>query len=150
VQIATSGVANQLQQPGLQIALSIATYIISSGMSVSGLNVQGTNLVNMSLPTRNTDWRDHNRYRMLSAANMKAGYAEVSLRHVHRGFNVFLLIPCIVSDLPKPNHLHTMEIRMLDHLQKWIFDFMKMQERLDKYNAIWLSMPPYHDLTPRK
>jgi hypothetical protein len=37
---------------------------------------------------------------------------------------------------------------MLDHLQKWIFHFMKTHERLDKYNAIRLSMPAYHDLTP--
>jgi hypothetical protein len=36
----------------------------------------------------------------------------------------------------------------VDHLQKWIFHFMKMHERLDKYNAIWLSVPAYHDLTP--
>jgi hypothetical protein len=26
---------------------------------------------------------------------------------------------------------------------------MKTQERLDKYNAIWLSVPAYHDLTPK-
>jgi hypothetical protein len=26
---------------------------------------------------------------------------------------------------------------------------MKMHERLDKYNAIWLSVPAYHDLTPK-
>jgi len=26
---------------------------------------------------------------------------------------------------------------------------MKTHERLDKYNAIWLSMPAYHDLTPK-
>jgi hypothetical protein len=42
-----------------------------------------------------------------------------------------------------------MQIRMLDHLQKWIFHFIKMHERLEKYNAIWLSMPAYHDLTPQ-
>jgi hypothetical protein len=41
-----------------------------------------------------------------------------------------------------------MQIGMLDHLQKWIFHFMRMQERVDKYNAIWLSVPAYHDLTP--
>jgi len=44
--------------------------------------------------------------------------------------------------------LHTMQIGMLDHLQKWIFHFMKVHERLDKFNAIWLSMPAYHDHTP--
>jgi hypothetical protein len=42
-----------------------------------------------------------------------------------------------------------MQIGMLDHLQKWIFHFMKMQERVDKYNAIWLSVPAYHVLTPK-
>jgi len=42
-----------------------------------------------------------------------------------------------------------MQIGMLDHLQKWIFHFMKTHERLDKYNATWLSVPAYHDLTPK-
>jgi len=42
-----------------------------------------------------------------------------------------------------------MQIAMLDHLQKWIFHFMRTHERLDKYNAICLSVPAYHDLTPK-
>jgi len=100
-------------------------------------------------PDKQHPRRDHNLYRMLSDANIKAANAELSSRHVHRGFNVFRHIPCIVSDLPKPNLLHTMQIGMLDHLQKWIFHFMKMHEWLDKYNAIWLSVPAYHDLTPK-
>jgi hypothetical protein len=54
-----------------------------------------------------------------------------------------------VSDLPKPDLLHTTQIGMLDHLQKWIFHFMKTHKRLDKYNAIWLFVPAYHDLTPK-
>jgi hypothetical protein len=55
-----------------------------------------------------------------------------------------------MSDLPKPDLLlHTMQIGMLDHLQKWIFHFMQTHKRLDKYNAIWLSVPAYHDLTPK-
>jgi hypothetical protein len=41
-----------------------------------------------------------------------------------------------------------MQIGMLDHLQDWIFHFLKTHEGLDKYNAIWLSVPAYHDLTP--
>jgi len=40
-----------------------------------------------------------------------------------------------------------MQIGMLDHLHKSIVHFMKMHKRLDKYNAICLSVPPYHDLT---
>jgi hypothetical protein len=38
---------------------------------------------------------------------------------------------------------------MVDHLEKWIFHFVKMYERLGKYNAIWLSVPAYHNLTPK-
>jgi len=62
---------------------------------------------------------------------------------------VFQHITCIVSDLTKPDLLHTMQIGMLDHLQKWIFHFIKMHEWLDKYIATWLSGPAYHDLTPK-
>ena len=53
----------------------------------------------------------------------------------------------MVSDLLKGDLLHTMQIGMLDHLQKWNFDFMKWHIWLDRYNAIWLSVPAYHDLT---
>jgi len=94
-------------------------------------------------------WRNHNLYRTLSDANTKAADAELWSHHVHWEFNVFRHIPCIVSDLPKPDLLHTMQICMLDHLQKWIFYFMKTHKWLDKYNAIWLSVPAYHDLTPK-
>jgi len=62
---------------------------------------------------------------------------------------MFRHIPCIVSDLPKPNLLNTMQIGMLDYLQKWIFHFMKTHEWLDKFDGIWLSVPAYHDLTPK-
>jgi hypothetical protein len=54
-----------------------------------------------------------------------------------------------VSDLFKPDLLHTIQIGMLDHLQKCIIHFMKMHERLDKYNAVWLSVHAYHNLTPK-
>jgi len=42
-----------------------------------------------------------------------------------------------------------MQIGMLDHLQKWIFHFIKTHKQLDKYSAICLSVPTYHDLTPK-
>jgi hypothetical protein len=40
-----------------------------------------------------------------------------------------------------------MQIGMLDHLQQWIFHFMKTHEGLDKNNAIRLSVHAYHDHT---
>jgi hypothetical protein len=100
-------------------------------------------------PEKKHPWRDRNLYTTLSDANTRAADAKLSSRHVHRGLNVFLHIPCIVSDLPKPDLLHTMQIGMLAHLQKWIFHFMKTHKRLDKYNGIWLSVPAYHVLTPK-
>jgi len=93
--------------------------------------------------------RDQNLYRTLRDANTKAADADLSSRHVHLGVDVFQHIPCIVSDLPKPDLLHTMQIGMLDHLQKWKFHFMKTHKKLDKYNAIWLSVPAYHNSTPK-
>jgi len=44
--------------------------------------------------------RDHNLNRTLSDARTKAANAERSSRDVHRGFNMFRHIPCILSDLP--------------------------------------------------
>jgi hypothetical protein len=85
---------------------------------------------------------------MLSDANTKPVNAELSSRHVHGGFTVFPDLPPIVRDLPKPDLLHSMQIDMPDYLEKWTFNFMKMHEWLDKDNAIWLSVPAYHDLTP--
>jgi hypothetical protein len=41
-----------------------------------------------------------------------------------------------------------MQICMLDHFQKWIFHFMKAHKPVNKYNAIWLSVPAYHELIP--
>jgi len=57
VLMAASCIANRVQQHGLQIAVSILTYIISSSMSVFGVTVQRTNLEIMSLQTSNTPCR---------------------------------------------------------------------------------------------
>jgi len=86
---------------------------------------------------------------MLCNAKTKAADAKLSSRRVDQGFNMFRLNPYIVSDLPMPDLLFTMQIGLLDHPQKWIFHFMKTEERLDKYNAISLYMPVYHILTPK-
>jgi hypothetical protein len=52
--MASSGIANQFWQHGFQIALSIATYVISINMFVFGASVQKTKLEIMSLLTSNT------------------------------------------------------------------------------------------------
>jgi len=54
VQEATPDIANMFQQHGLQIAVSIVTYIIPSGMFVFGMIVQRKHMAIMSLQTGNT------------------------------------------------------------------------------------------------
>jgi len=92
---------------------------------------------------------DYNQYRTHRVINTNAVDTELSSRDVHWELNVLRNIRCIVSDLLKPDLPHTMWVGRLDHLQKWISDFINMHERRDKYNAIWLSVPAYHDLTPK-
>jgi len=86
---------------------------------------------------------------MLTEANTKAADTELSSRHVHQGIKVSWHNPCIISDLPRLNLPHTMQIGMIGHSGKWIFHFMKMHKRLNKNNAIWLPVPAYQDITPR-
>jgi len=62
--------------------------------------------------------QDHNLYKIISNANAIAADAEISSRHVHWGFNMYRHIPCILSNLPKPDIPHSMQLAMLDHLQK--------------------------------
>jgi len=100
-------------------------------------------------PDKQHLWPDHYLYRTLSDANSRSADTQLLSRHVHRGFKVIRHTPSIMSNLPKPDILHTMHIGMHDHVQKWIFHFMKMHKQLDKYNAIWLFLPSYHDLTPK-
>jgi hypothetical protein len=43
-----------------------------------------------------------------------------------------------------------MQIFTFDHLQKWIFHFMKPYKQLHKFNAIWLCIAAYHDFTSKQ
>jgi hypothetical protein len=73
---------------------------------------------------------------MLSEANSMTANADLSSRHVDQGLSLFRPIPGIMSNLPTPNLLHTMQICMLDYFQKWIFHLIKAHKPIDKYNAI--------------
>jgi len=98
-------------------------------------------------PYKQHPGRDHNLYRTLGNAIVKAFNAKLSSRHVQRVFNIFRHIPCIVSNLPNYNLLHSMQFGMLDHLQMWSFHLVKRYEQLDNCNAIRLSVPANHVLT---
>ena len=100
-------------------------------------------------PKKEHPTRDHNAYRQLNDNDTAESAHRLADLNVHQGFNAFRHIPCTVAKLPKPDLLHTMQLGMLDHLHKWLFHFMKTHGRLNRYNALWLSVPAYHDLTPK-
>jgi len=62
---------------------------------------------------------------MLSDMNSTAAKAHLTCHRVHQGSNVLWYLDCIVSDLLKPDLLHTMQLGMLKHLLGWLQDFLK-------------------------
>jgi hypothetical protein len=102
-------------------------------------------------PVKPYERRDHTLYRTLSDANTPAAKARLTRHGVHQGSNVLWHLDCVVSDLPKPDLLHTMQLGMLKHLLGWLQDFLKQHKRLEAFNNIWLSVPPYLDMAqPQK
>ncbi|KAI5852013.1 hypothetical protein BZA05DRAFT_445175 [Tricharina praecox] len=75
----------------------------------------------------------------------------LTCHNVHHGPNVLWDLDCVVNHLPKPDLLHTMQPGMLKHLLGWLQDFLKQHKRLELFNIIWLSVPPYLDMAqPQK
>jgi hypothetical protein len=85
--------------------------------------------------------RDHHRY---AAWNATHDVASLTSHRVHAGDVALRYLPgCTVSDLPKPDLLHTMHIGMLKHLLEWLQAFLKDHGRFDRFNNLWLSVPSY-------
>jgi hypothetical protein len=89
--------------------------------------------------------RDHRRYAAWDAAR---DVASLNLHGVHAGDVALRALPaCTVSDLPKPDLLHTMHLGMLKHLLEWLQSFLKDHGRLERFNNLWLSVPSYLTMT---
>jgi hypothetical protein len=102
-------------------------------------------------PVEPYERRDHALYKILSDTNTPAAKARLTRHGVHQGSNVLWHLDCVVSDLPKPDLLHTIQLGMLKHLLGWLQDFLKQHKRLEVFNNIWLSVPPYLDMAqPQK
>jgi len=91
--------------------------------------------------------RDHALYQHQWNENTTHSIADLKSRNVNAGFNILWCLESIVSDLPKPDLLHTMQIGMLKHLLAWLQDFLKQHKRLELFNDIWLSVPAYLDMS---
>lgn len=51
-----------------------------------------------------------------------------------------------VGDVPKPDLLHTIYLGVLKSLLLWLEDFLISHGLYDRYNKLWLEVPPYHEL----
>ena len=102
-------------------------------------------------PVKPHEHRIHTLYRMLSETNTPEAKVHLTHRGVHQGSNVLWDFDCVVSDLPKPDLLHTMQLGMLKHLLGLLQDFLKQHNCLEVFNNIWLSVTAYLDmLQPQK
>jgi len=102
-------------------------------------------------PVKPCECWDHTLYRRLYDMDTPAAKAHLTRHEVHQGSNVLWHLDCIVSDLPKPDLLHTLQLGMLKHLLGWLHNFLKQHKYLEEFNNIWLSVPPYLDMAqPQK
>jgi len=92
------------------------------------------------LPGRPYPMRDHGKYRVLSVANTATANTRLASFDVHQCSNVFWDLDCVVSDLPKPDLLHTMQLGMLKHLLGRLSVFLKQHKHFEAFNNIWLSV----------
>jgi hypothetical protein len=69
---------------------------------------------------------------------------------INLGDNILWHTSSIVSDSPKLDLLHTIQLGMLKHVLGWLQQLMKKFKQLSKYNELWLSVPAYLTLTKPK
>ena len=50
---------------------------------------------------------------------------------------------CQLSELPKPDVLHTLLLGMLKHLMEWIVALLHDLDRLDLFDNAFLHLPAY-------
>ena len=53
-----------------------------------------------------------------------------------------------LSEIHKPDLLHNIYLGLLKNLLDWVTSFLKQHCRLDLFDDIWRSMPPYPGFTP--
>jgi hypothetical protein len=68
----------------------------------------------------------------------------LSARRVNKREGVFWALPMVSHEtIARPDILHTVHLGVIDHLMKWVADFMRNHKRLDAFNAHWRRMSSY-------
>ena len=101
-----------------------------------------------NFPDRMAPFRDHALYERLLLDDK---VDELTQRGVIPTCNVLWQTGAVVGDLPKPDLLHCMQLGILNHLMDWVMDFLHEFQRLELFNQLWISIPPYQNmLRPKK
>ena len=85
-------------------------------------------------------------YKRTQALSQITDLAAVGLKALTNG--LWTLPRIRPSEIHKPDLLHTVYLGLLKNLLDWITSFLKQHCRLDPFDHIWRSMPPYPGFTP--
>jgi hypothetical protein len=99
-------------------------------------------------PDRMSPFREHALYQRLL---LDGKVEELDRRGVLDAENVLWRTGAVVGDLPKPDLLHCIQLGILSHLLDWVVNFLQESQRLELFDQLWVSIPPYQDmLCPKK
>ena len=85
-------------------------------------------------------------YNRTGNISLIADLATVGLKGLHNGF--WILPRIETSDIHKPDLLHNIYLGLMKNLLEWITAFLKQHNRLEAFDEVWRSMPPYPGFTP--
>lgn len=94
--------------------------------------------------------RDSRHYRRLYYQNDLVSHAALEAAGVRPRENALWNLGINLSDLPKPDLLHTVLLGVLQHLLEWLHGFLKIVNRMELFNRVWLSVPPYQRFSQPK
>ena len=98
-------------------------------------------------PVPTTNSRDSRLYRQLYFQNTLLSVASLESAGVKVRENALWNLGINLSELPKPDLLHTILLGVLQHLLEWLHEFLKVIGRMPLFNRVWLSVPPYQQLS---
>ena len=97
------------------------------------------------IPNQAYNFRSHPSYAAAYENKNVASLREWEVKDVN---NAFWHIPNLYPhELVKPDILHTLLLGMLEHLMKWVMEFLSYVGRTTTFDYIWSRLPPYPGFT---
>jgi len=110
----------------------------------------------LGINARSHRTRDYARYQPYKPANQNSGSESddgyIMCDNLGIGQNIFHRLDRVsVSDLYKPDMLHTSYLGLFKHMMDWIEGFLKIHGRQQAFDEVWKALPPHLGfLVPKK